>query len=83
LSARSIQVPAVGAVVVSVAPDAVAGSVAASKADVVRLSPHETIATMSSPSSAVVREAVVAVADAAPRVLAEPTSNGAVAEPPG
>lgn len=72
----------VGAVVVSVAPDAVVGSVAASKALVLRLSPHETIATISSPAWAVVREPVVTVVEAAPRVLAEPTSKGAVAEPP-
>lgn len=72
----------VGAVVVSVAPDAVAGSVAASKAEVERLSPHDTIATISSPACAVVSEPVVAVAEATPRVLAEPASNGAVAEPP-
>lgn len=70
-----------GAVVVSVVPDAVVGSVAASKADVVRLSPHDTIATMSSLACAVVREAVVTVAEAAPRVLAEPVSKG-VEEPP-
>lgn len=82
LSARSIQVPFVGAVVVSVAPDAVVGSVAASKAEVERLSPHDTIPTTSSPACAVVSEAVVAVAEAAPRVLAEPVSNGAVADPP-
>lgn len=82
LSARSIQVPAVGAVVVSVAPEAVAGSVAASKAEVVRLSPQLTMATISSPASAVVRLAVATVVEAAPRVAAEPTSNGAVAEPP-
>lgn len=81
LSARSIHVPAVGAVVVSVAPLAVAGSVA-SKALVVRLSPHDTIATMSSPACAVVSEPVVTVWEAAPRVLAEPTSKGAVVEPP-
>lgn len=82
LSARSIHVPAVGAVVVSMAPDAVAGSVAASKAEVVRLSPHDTIATINSPACAVVMEAVVTVAEATPSVAAEPVSNGAVAEPP-
>lgn len=81
LSARSIHVPAVGAVVVSVAPDAVVGSVAASKAEVVRLSPQDTIATISSLACAVVREAVVTVAEATARVFAEPTSKG-VAEPP-
>ena len=67
---------------VSVAPEAVVGSVAASNALVVRLSPHDTIATISSPFCAVVREAVVTVWDAEPRVLAEPTSKGAVALPP-
>lgn len=83
LSARSIHVPSVGAVVVSVAPDAVAGSVAASNALVVRLSPHDTIATISSPACAVVNEPVVTVTESAPRVLAEPVSKGEVAEPPG
>lgn len=73
--------PAVGAVVVSVAPDAVAGSVAASKALVVRLSPHDTIATINSFACAVVRVPVVAVTEAAPNVFADPVSKG-VAEPP-
>lgn len=82
LSARSIQVPLVGAVVVSVAPEAVVGSVAASKADVVRLSPQETIATINSPACAVVIVAVVTVPEATASVLAVPASKGAVAEPP-
>jgi hypothetical protein len=82
LSARSIQVPLAGAVVVSVAPDAVVGSVAASNDEVAKLSPPDTIATMSSPACAVVSEPVVTVPDATARVFAEPTSNGAVAEPP-
>lgn len=82
LSARSIHVPLVGAVVVSVAPEAVVGSVAASKAEVVRLSPQETSATISSPACAVVSDAVVTVWLATPSVLAEPVSKGAVAEPP-
>lgn len=66
---------------VSVAPEAVAGSVA-SKAEVERLSPADTIATINSPACAVSSEPVVAVAEATARVFAEPTSKGAVAEPP-
>lgn len=81
LSALSIHVPLVGAVVVSVAPEAVVGSVAASKADVERLSPQETIATINSPASAVVMVPVVTVPEATARVFALPTSNGA-SEPP-
>lgn len=81
LSARSIQVPLVGAVVVSVAPEAVVGSVAASKAEAVRLSPAEVIATMSSPATAVLKPAVVTVPEATARVLALPVSKGAP-EPP-
>ena len=69
--------------VVSVAPEAVAGSVAASNAVVVRLSPHDTIATINSPGWAVVSEPVVTVCEATPSVLAEPVSKGEVAEPPG
>jgi hypothetical protein len=81
LSARSIHVPLVGAVVVSVAPEAVAGSVAASNAEAVRLSPAEVMATINSPAWAVSNPAVVAVALATARVLAEPVSKG-VDEPP-
>lgn len=81
LSARSIHVPAVGAVVVSVAPEAVVGSVAASKADAVRLSPAEVIATINSPACAVVNPNVVTVAEATAKVLDVPVSNG-VADPP-
>lgn len=57
------------------------GSVAASKALVVRLSPQETIATINSLACAVVRVPVVTVVDAAPRVLAEPVSKGTDAPP--
>ena len=71
-----------GAVVVSVAPLAVAGSVAASKALVVNASPHDTIATSNSPAWAVVIVPVVTVPLATARVLAVPASKGAVAEPP-
>lgn len=67
---------------VSVAPEAVVGSVAASKAEAERLSPAEVIATISSPACAVLNPAVVTVPLAMARVLAEPVSNGAVAEPP-
>jgi hypothetical protein len=67
--------------VVSVAPEAVAGSVAASKAEAVRLSPAEVIATISSPAVAVLNPAVVTVPEATARVLAEPVSKG-VDEPP-
>lgn len=81
LSARSIQVPLLGAVVVSVAPDAVVGSVAASKAEAVRLSPALVMATINSPACAVLKPAVVTVALATASVLAEPVSKG-VEEPP-
>jgi hypothetical protein len=53
-SKRSIHVPAVGSVVVFVAPDAVEGSVAASNNDVNELSPCATIATSNSFDSVVV-----------------------------
>jgi len=54
---------------------------AASKALVVRLSPHDTIATINSFACAVVRDAVVTVPLATARVLAEPVSKG-FEEPP-
>ena len=66
---------------VSVVPDAVAGSVAASNAEVVRLSPQETIATINSFDCAVVIVPEVTVAEATASVLAVPVSKG-VEEPP-
>lgn len=66
---------------VSVVPDAVVGSVAASNALVVRLSPQETIATINSFACAVVIVPVVTVAEATASVLAVPASKG-VEEPP-
>lgn len=58
------------------APLAVVGSVAASNAEALRLSPALVIATISSPFCAVVSEPVVAVADATASVFADPVSNG-------
>lgn len=81
LSALSIHVPAVGAVAVSVAPEAVVGSVAASKAEAERLSPAEVIATISSPACAVVNPSVVTIVEAIAKVLEVPVSSG-VADPP-
>ncbi len=73
-SKRSIHVPFVGAVVVSVAPDAVVGSVAASNALAVYWSPIATIATISSPATAVLKVPVCGVLPGTPCTAEVPVS---------
>lgn len=74
-STLSIHVPFVGAVVVSVAPDAVVGSVAASNADAAEFEGEQAAATKSVEALAVVNVDVVPVVLAAPSVLDDATSN--------
>jgi hypothetical protein len=67
-SARSLQVPALGLLVVSVAPEAVVGSVAASNALAVTSPPPQRPATIRQSAWSVVIEPVVAVTLEAPAV---------------